>query len=52
MVIDLVDNRKVELHARKRQSQELSQFEVLEHKGSAIGDLGCLCKCGNEYCWE
>lgn len=47
MVTDLADNRKVELHACKRRSQELSQFGVLEHKGSAIEDPGYLCKCGN-----
>lgn len=32
MVTDLVDNREVELHACKRQSQELSHFQVLEHE--------------------
>lgn len=29
---DLVDDRKMELHACRRQSQDLSQLEVLEHE--------------------
>lgn len=32
MVTDLVEDRKMELHVYKRQSQELSQCEVLEQE--------------------